>query len=367
MSFWSSSQPLEMKVVGVSLTSGSGSVIKCPTRARKGEPSIPEMLGRWIQNSNGSWSLEKALLFGLSGTKGGPFEVITFGLKAADCKMVLQGQVLGSRLYDDHDRKQTLATVFVNGEGHFWQFTCQRELLKPAAVYFTEMPKAIGYGDFNHPDGYDLGLGKFCEPKVVAVNGEKASPPANEGNIPEPEKPAGLTPKTVKLAKLRKKSLKLPGEKEHLACYCIDNIVRAHLQKISNSARTLVKIGDEILPLLKPSDVGLWKAQLSEVKATLESFERCFFSGTDPVPGFQDALDWPAHTAKFNATRLAPRLVGEIIASSKIFPAIPGEFKPLFDRKLHVCGDTGEFLMASDLRGAIEDIGTFLELITAKS
>ena len=353
-------------MVTVAVMTSSGLVVMSPEGVRKGEPTIPETLGKWDKNSRGFWSLNTALLLGLSGTKNGPFEILTFGFKPSDCKVVLRGQVLGVTLYDEPDRKRKLAAVYASGEGCLWQFTCQRELLTPAAVYFIPMPSGVSPQNFNHPHGHDFGLENFCETKEVSVNGGEVGRP-EVGRLKPIVKTVDGSASLVNLAKLKKSPLHLPGmKKAHTAWFCVEHMVCPYLKTVSESARTLVKIGDEILPLLDPATIATWTTQLGGVKASLETFEKRFFSGDAPVSGFGEPLDWPNHTPKFNATSLAPDLISEMVAGSLILPSIPDDIKDLFHRDLHVCADSGGFLLASYLRGAIEDIEAFLEMLAEK-
>ncbi|TAK57845.1 hypothetical protein EPO17_00890, partial [Patescibacteria group bacterium] len=213
-----------MKVVTLAVMDRSGQVVTTPERAKKGPPTIPEMLGKWDKNSCGFWSLDTALLLGLSGKKDGPFELLTFGLKPADCRKVLQGRVLGVSFHNDSERKQTLATISAIAEECLWQFICQRELLEPAAVFFISMPSWVSPQSFNHHPGYDFGLGEFCEPKVGPVNGE-----AEEKTRPGRGKGSKAS---AKLAQLRKKPLHLRGEKtEHTGQFCCDKVIPRRVQE----------------------------------------------------------------------------------------------------------------------------------------
>lgn len=366
VSFLGTARPYDVRLIGLAIKDSSGKQILAP------RGTILEKLGKWSQNgATKAWELGTALILGLDGTKGGAFELTNFSSKFKNHRVLLRGTVLGALVYDQPQFGFRVLSVFALVDGFLWSFLCRsemdnRERLLPVTLFGMD-DKTTGKSFDFIPDGKDFELGKFCEPKVGPADGEKSAGKPEAGQAKASAGTGDGSASLVNLAKLKKSPLQLPGMKKvHTAWFCVEHVVGPYLETVSESARTLIKIGDEILPLLDPATIATWTAQLGGVKADLETFEKRFFSGDDSVSGFGEALDWPEHTPKFNATRLAPDLIGEMVVGSRILPSIPDDIKLLFHSDLHVCGDTGGFLLASYLRGAIEDIGTFLEMLAEK-
>lgn len=323
----SSSFRHDARVIGVAARDLSGKLITTPTG------TVLERLAEWGQHrTKRVWESKRALLLGLEGVRGGAFELSTFCFRPADHETVLQGKVLEARIYDDPNFGFPVLSVFASVGGCFWAILCRSEMYNPRnshPVQLCAIPEGLNARSFiGLPAGQDLGLGKFCEPKVVAVNGEKAV-------VEEPKKDVVLT--EAQLAKLRKKRLHLPGEKEHSAQFCCEKLIPQAILEAFEAGCQLGLLGVEVREHLDPQQVADWEEDLNEVMIGLVTFGEKFLDKTGPLAKFNPNL-YPHHKPKYCGQKLVPQLVETLVKSLKVLGALPAEMRPLLPRDLDLAG-----------------------------
>jgi len=262
MSFMPSSLHYDARVIGVAARDLSGKLITKPTG------TVLERLGEWGQHSaRKNWELKTALLLGLDGTRGGALELSTFCFRKADQMTVLQSEVLETRIYKDPLFDFPVMSIFTVVGGCFWALLCRSKMYTPRnsfPVQLCGLPEGLGARSFHAlPSGHDLGLAKFCEPKVVAVNGEKAR---------VMEKPKEKILQGVDLAKLRKTHLHLPGEKEHTAQFCCEKLIPQAIHKAFEAGCQLGLLEAEVRKYLDKQQVAGWAEDLNKVMMGLVDY-----------------------------------------------------------------------------------------------